>query len=153
LTSLPFTPTNSRNHTRGGRTTVILVIRDKQSDFLRIGILIEQQLNPFSRSQLALLVLAIDLVRTATTTQSRLELQKLIGKLAQARRLFCGSTSIRLFHQKYCELLSLLPDRTQQCIGISGRRKTFNNSDPRTAQFNCNSTSWSLPFDPFPSRL
>src|SRR5690349_21241081 len=49
-----------------------------------VRILIEQQCDSFARRELALLMLALDLVRPAAETKSRLELVELVSKLAQA---------------------------------------------------------------------
>src|ERR1043165_2576938 len=90
-------PPNNRNYTRSRRTALILIVSDEQTDLLHVRVLVEQFLNAFTRREFALLMLAIDLVRTAADTQPRFELLQLAREFAQARDLWLSS-GIEFFH-------------------------------------------------------
>ena len=66
----PADATDRRHHTRCRRAALVLVVGNKQTDFLSIRILVEQEIDSLPSGQLMSFVLLRYLVRTAAETKS-----------------------------------------------------------------------------------
>ena len=75
---------DARDDAGAGRLAVVLVVRDEQADLDEARADVAEPLDALARRELSLLVLSLDLVRSAALTQARLERAELGAQLSQS---------------------------------------------------------------------